>query len=148
MVTSVSRAAWLSLAAVVVYAWSSKVIDPSTAHGRARFTGRMIHYEVDSGLAHWIMRSSVCGLGTFAWAAWAVTLVVLVATGYRGRCVKDHFLRPVMWVLFGVTVAASATMNVPLAIRSVPAFCLLAAALHLLVPPADIVERTNLYPER
>ena len=111
---------------VAWYGWASQIAGNEFA-GTTRFAGNTIlhHQEGEARTPQWLLDSTVCPLGKFAWAAWCLALVAAVACGTLRRT------RGVFAALLLVTVVLIFVMNLPLAIRSLPAFVAIAFIIVL-----------------
>ena len=111
---------------ILAYGWSSRVTMPRpTRLGTGKHTGMWKHHEGVAGWWSWVRNSTVCDLGIFSWFAWsAAVLALLVAPADWARCIR-RLLAPLLLI----TATTMAVMNVPLLLRSLPAFALLAAIL-------------------
>lgn len=114
----------MASAGLVLYMWSSKIYShrPAAATGHERHSNAPLLRHVERRRGGWLMGSSVCSLGKLAWAMWVALLLVWHVLRWK---MSTYFWIPLM----SLTVLVTAWLNVPLFIRSLPAYCVLVCAL-------------------
>ena len=109
---------------LILYFWSSKIIntDNGNDHDLVKYddSDLLKHHEKNNELS-WIFDSSVCLLGRIVFFLW--TIVMLVNLVYTLN-------KYVLLFLAVLTIVITAILNMPLFIRSIPAFVILLTIIY------------------
>jgi hypothetical protein len=90
------------------------------------------HYESNNTDYDYIMNSSVCPLGKLAFWLWTIILLLLILSGLIYGNSLNYFLeyfKKTLLFFWALTVVLMLVLNVPLFIRSIPAFIVLLGLL-------------------
>jgi len=101
---------------VILYFWASKIIDDYSIEGTIKHSGILAHTEGKKDWKTWIFDSKVCMAGKIVFFLW--TLLVLINLVWT---INSNIL---LFLSF-LTMAVTACLNMPLFIRSLPAFMIL-----------------------
>ena len=114
-----------ALTGLALFAWSSKLHHVfgggprgATVHGGSR----LLRHTEPHGKRSWLWDSSVCFMGKLAWLIWAC----LVACSL---CARIRVPASIWSVCLLVTAVCTLALNMPLFLRSLPAYVVLAWAL-------------------
>ena len=115
-----------ALTGLALFAWSSKLHEPA---GGARRRGvavhggsRLLRHTEANDCRRWLWDSGVCPMGKLAWALWACLIACSLYARLR--------VPGAVWLsCLAVTVVCTLALNVPLFVRSIPAYITLTWAL-------------------
>ena len=114
---------------IVLYCWSSKIIDDNGIDARndsigiKKYSGILLHNESTN---NWIFDSSVCLSGQIVFYLWSIVLVLSL---FISEEYKQHMKKILSFLAF-LTIFITAILNMPLFIRSIPAFIVLTVIIN------------------
>lgn len=96
---------------IVLYCWSSKIFETGN-----KSAGIMDHTEDTRDLITWILDSNVCLLGKISFFLWSMVLLLNLFYSLN---------KIILFILAIITITVTLFLNMPLFIRSLPAFAIL-----------------------
>ena len=106
----------LTIVFIILYFWSSKIIDTEKIIGIKKYSGLLGHTEGYEGTVNWILDSSVCPLGKVVFFLWFLVLLINLFMPLNKK---------LLLILAILTILITAILNMPLFIRTIPAFIIL-----------------------
>ena len=105
----------------MLYFWSSKIINnktKETTNNKTKYSGILQHTEISK---NWILDSNVCFLGHLSFFIWTIILIINLFYKINVQLLEISAF---------FTIFATAILNIPLFVRSLPAFIILLIIIY------------------